>query len=33
MIFAMNTLKVVFVWVVLIVFLFIKMLGAQTKPK
>ena len=33
MIFAMNTLKMVFVWIVSIVSLFIKMLGAQTKLK
>ena len=33
MIFTMNNLKLVFVWIVAIVFLFIKKFGAQTKLK
>ena len=33
MIFAMNVLKMVFAWIVSVVFLVIKKLGAQTKLK
>ena len=33
MILARNTLKIVFTWIVLIVFLFIEKLGAKTKQK
>ena len=33
MIFAMNNFKMLFVWIVSIVFLFIKKLNAQTKLK
>ena len=33
MILAMNTLKIVFVWIISIVFLFIKKLRAKTKQK
>ena len=33
MILAMNTLKMVFLWIVSIVFLFLKKLGAKTKQQ